>query len=163
MDDGASLGEFVERINSTLYRLTPDDSFAAVFVATYDADSGVLTYVNCGHNPEPWCIPAGDGAPLRTLSEGGTTLLGFQEQIPVAVAECRPARGDTFVLVTDGIVEARGADGSFFTKPRLEGFLQAQRGDNADDLAEGIVRQVREFTGDSPQADDQTVLVMRIK
>jgi serine phosphatase RsbU (regulator of sigma subunit) len=163
VDEGGSLRQFGRHLNSTLNRLTPDDSFAAVFVGTFDAVTGMLEYMNCGHNPEPWLIPADPAAPILSLSDARNTLLGFQERIPLDPAERELHPGDKLVLATDGIIEARNVEGDFYGAERFEAFLQANRGLEVGQMAEAILQEVTRFARSAPQTDDRTLLLLKIR
>jgi len=160
---GGDLAALVVKLNRQLFRLTPEESFAALFLAIYDARSGELRYANCGHNPEPWRIPARPDEPIRSLSAARTTLLGVLEDIPVVQAVERLEPGDTVLFVTDGIIEAREPGGAMFTRRRLEALLEEYRGRAAGELVGGIRRRVQEFIGGADQIDDHTMLAFRVK
>ncbi|NLF31569.1 MAG: serine/threonine-protein phosphatase [Planctomycetes bacterium] len=162
LDEGGTLAEFVARLNRRLYELIPDDSFAAVFMAIYEAGPRELTYVNGGHHPEPWLLEAAGGPP-RSLSDARAMLLGVMESIPIAPARLRLAAGDTVVFVTDGVIEAVDGDGEFYGCERLGALLDASRDAPVEALVERVVADVGRHAGDRPQRDDQTVLAFRVR
>jgi sigma-B regulation protein RsbU (phosphoserine phosphatase) len=65
------------------------------------------------------------------------------------------------VFYTDGIIEARGPDGSFFGEERLLNVLGSCAGLDAPSLAEKLRNVVMAF-GEGPQRDDLAVLVLRV-
>ncbi|WP_033214960.1 PP2C family protein-serine/threonine phosphatase [Kitasatospora phosalacinea] len=67
--------------------------------------------------------------------------------------------GQSLVLYTDGITEARNSDGEQFGEDRLLHALTPSPG-NAPTALEAITKAVRAFTGDSGTDDDQAVLVL---
>ncbi|MFW6146269.1 MAG: PP2C family protein-serine/threonine phosphatase [Planctomycetota bacterium] len=162
LEEGGTLATFVERLNRRLCELIPDDSFAAVFIAVYEATTRELTYVNGGHNPEPWLLAA-DGGPPRSLSDARAMLLGVQESIPIAPARIRLSRGDTLVFATDGVIEATDEAGAFYDGERLAALLDARRDAPVDALVERVVADVSRHAGNRPQSDDQTVLALRVR
>jgi len=67
-------------------------------------------YINAGHNPP--LLLREDGT-SEFLSHGGLPLGAFEDaRYSESVAELR--EGDVLVLYTDGVVEARNADGLFY-------------------------------------------------
>jgi len=162
LDEGGTLAEFVARLNRRLCRLIPDDSFAAVFIAVYEAATRELTYVNGGHHPEPWLLRT-DGSPPRPLSDARAMLLGVMESIPIAPARVRLEEGDTVVFATDGVIEAVNDGGVFYGPERLAALLDICRGAPVDALLEQVVTDVRHHAGDKPQRDDQTMLAVRVR
>jgi serine phosphatase RsbU (regulator of sigma subunit) len=70
--------------------------------------------------------------------------------------------GDVFLFVTDGITECQTARGEEFGEERLVAALRdlAGRG-TAGSIRDHLVHAVRACAGDSEQADDQTVVVVK--
>jgi len=163
VDEGRTLADFVSRLNHHLFRLTPDDSFAALFVAIYDRSNNGLCYVNCGHYPEPWHIPADSAEPIQQLSDARATLLGIQQAISAPPAATRLKPGDKILLVTDGVIEARNAEQEMYGEARLEALLQAHRGCSVEQLVDLVVGQVADHARDARQVDDRTILAFQVK
>ena len=65
------------------------------------------------------------------------------------------------VLYTDGITEAENADLDMFGLERLENIIRASGGLSANELSREILDAVRTFSGDHPQSDDITLMVIR--
>ena len=132
--------------------------FVTAFVARLDLATGDLEYVNAGHNP-PYRLEA--GGRLGTVASRVEPALGAVERHAYSEATLRLGRGDTLVLCTDGVLEARSASGEEFHARRLEKQLAASRELPPAELVRGVVERVEEFAGDVPQYDDVTVLVAR--
>jgi len=123
----------------------------------------VVDVVNFGHEPSlivssdgVRSLPPGDGLPLglSELTSGGDAL--------PSVARVPLAAGETLLLVTDGVTEARDADGVFF--PLRERVAEAVADDprTADPLR--LVAFVRDGTlrhCGGHLADDTTVFAVR--
>lgn len=156
------MDDFLKGLNRLLCELTPDDSFAAACMAVYDAKTGRLRYINCGHRPEPILVP-GDGAhPIRRLSGRPGMLLGVAEEVKLPVHEVPLVPGDKLLFVTDGIIEATDASGGMFGTERLEAFLAEHRAGRLEELVRSLKAAVSGFTGGAEQSDDQTVLAFRV-
>ena len=156
-----SLDRFAQHLNRLLCRVTPDESFAAVVLATYDPASRELCHVNCGHCPFPLLIPGDSDGEVCWLEEANTMVLGVQEEneFPTACRTLRP--GDSLLLATDGVTEAVDDEDEQFGADRLIGYARAQRDRLPEQLVEGLVRHVEDFTGQGRQGDDRTVLAFR--
>ena len=163
VDDGGDMVTFLARLNSHLCRLTPEENYAAIFLALYHAPSGELTYLNCGHNPEPWLIPADREAPIQALSDARATLLGFVPNLTFTEGRRRLLPGDTLLFLTDGLAEARNIRGEVFSVEQMDELLERNRSANIQDLLAAIDREVARFAHLAPQTDDRTALAMRVK
>jgi len=162
-DEGGTLSEFAARLNRRLCGLLPDDSFAAVFLAVYDAGREELRYVNGGHNPEPWLVGPDSDRPPRSLSDGRALLLGVEDPIDIRIARTRLDPGDTVVFVTDGVTEAADIDGQFYGAAKLAKLLSERRKASVEELVRHIVDDVRDFGAGADQIDDQTILAVRVR
>ena len=68
-------------------------------------------------------------------------------------------RGDVMVLYTDGIIEARDAQGRLFEMERLCAAVQMNYRGSVAEIRDGIMTRVRAFMHE--QEDDMTLLVFR--
>lgn len=73
----------------------------------------------------------------------------------------RLSAGDSLVLYTDGGVEARSPDGSFFGEERLASLLRSSIGLDAQTLADRVESSVLDLQENDPR-DDIAVLVLRM-
>lgn len=163
VDDADAPADFFRRLNSHLCRMTPEDSFAAVFLAVYDAATGELEYLNGGHHPEPWVIPADPAQPPTALSDARCVLLGVVEQFAIRQGRRRLRPGDKVLIVTDGLIEAQNARREMFTLDRLARLLADERRRPVKELVDLVVDRVTTFAAAGPVLDDRTVLAFEVK
>ena len=94
----------------------------------------------------------GEGAfPLAALSD-------FEG--PETVVQLAP--GDTVVLYSDGVTDARNEAGETFDLDRLRKAFAACGQADAQEVVDRIHRTVVGFVGAADQADDLTMLVLRV-
>ncbi|MDD1683273.1 MAG: SpoIIE family protein phosphatase [Methanoregula sp.] len=169
-----ALSRIVVRVNATWYGRRPaaairdantiisNDAKSGMFVTLFygflDAATSTLTYVNAGHNP-PIHFHAADGT-LTELSATGIAV-GALPDAAYTQESVQLVPGDMLVLYTDGITEAENADLEMFGVERLEKTILASRGLSANELVRVILDAVRSFTGDHPQSDDITLMIVR--
>lgn len=70
--------------------------------------------------------------------------------------------GDLVVYFTDGVVEAENSDGEQFGTERLIELIKSNTFLTAHDIQSLILEQVFEWTGSQDQADDITVVCMKL-
>ena len=134
--------------------------FVTVLAGILDARTGDLEYCIAGHEP-PYLLPRGS-RPLTRLDEGGGPPLCAVDGFPYTAAVRRLEPGDTLCLLTDGITEAVGRDGTLYGRRRLETLLsRLGAAASASEVGEAIRRDVAEFTGGADPSDDMAVLVLR--
>ncbi|MFP5371990.1 MAG: SpoIIE family protein phosphatase, partial [Actinomycetes bacterium] len=98
-------------------------------------------------------------SPARPVGRPGT-LLGLLDTVEVADVEEALAPGEAVVFFTDGVTEARGAEG-FFGEERLAGLLDTFHDAGAAGIARGVVGRVVKFQAGNPR-DDIAVVVVRV-
>ena len=130
--------------------------FVTVFFGVLDPTSGLLCYVNAGHNP-PYLF--GPDIGIKTLSNTGMPL-GIDEENVWSQDEVSIAPGEMLLLYTDGVTDAQNSNGEFIDRKMLA--LTAQN--NIDKPTEGLLQiildKVHRFVGDSPRFDDITMVIL---
>lgn len=154
---GTSLTSCLERANSLLFRNTSPEKFATLFFGCLDASGHVLHYCNAGHN-HPFLI--GSEMEPQRLSAGGLAL-GCFESFPFDESQVQMNPGDQLVVFSDGISEAVNHAGEEFGEARISELAASNPGASAAELIEKILQSVGAHTGDRPQLDDMTLVVVK--
>jgi len=96
--------------------------FVTALVAELDTRTGVYRRVSAGH-PAELFLRGGRALPPLPTPTALPLGLGHMIDRPPGVIEQQLERGDVLVLYTDGITEARDADGELFGVDRLTEFM----------------------------------------
>jgi phosphoserine phosphatase RsbU/P len=96
-------------LNYQLYRSTPPEKYATMFLACYDANTRLLTYSNAGHLP-PLLLDGNGG--VRRLETSGT-VVGLFDGMSYEKSSVLMQPGDIFVGYSDGITEPENEFGEF--------------------------------------------------
>jgi serine phosphatase RsbU (regulator of sigma subunit) len=122
LSETADPQEVFEKLNALAHRFTATERFATAFLGVLDRATGLLVHCAAGH-PAPVVVTSTGARKLE--SQPG--LLGAFEDMSFASAETFIAPGETIVLFTDGLTEARcgtkmfGETGVLETLDRLRG------------------------------------------
>lgn len=131
--------------------------FITMVCAILQPEYNRLLYSNAGHNP-PVLIHAGQTQPF----ELGGLPLAVQDHVYYPLSQTQLDQGDSVIFYTDGITEATdGAD--LFGMARLEDVARQNADLPAEGLLKAVIKKVCDFTGDRPQADDMTLVILRRK
>jgi serine phosphatase RsbU (regulator of sigma subunit) len=119
-----------------------------------------LHYANAGH-PYPYLYRRADGS-MRRL-EALDPILGALDAGASGYAEQSMdwEPGDLLVMYTDGVTEARAADGRMFEHAALEACIAEASGDDPQIIKNRILSAVTAHTGGSLQGDDLTLVVVK--
>jgi serine phosphatase RsbU (regulator of sigma subunit) len=71
-------------------------------------------------------------------------------------------KDDVFLLFTDGLSEAMNAEAELFGEGRLARILRETEGLSTDEIRERILEEVRSFAGGATQADDMTLVILKV-
>jgi serine phosphatase RsbU (regulator of sigma subunit) len=124
--------------------------FVTLFIGILDPETGVLSYINAGHNP-PLLLQNG----TQTLIERTGPALGVFEGQEFGSKQLRLQAGDQLFIYSDGLEDVKNAEGDFFGSERLlASFLQE------DASIETILGQIEQFMGSEAQYDDLTLLIL---
>lgn len=128
---------------------------AVVGVAAVDGN-GVELSLSTGGHPAPYVVRSSGRVDSPSL---GGSLIGVFDEVALGTVEIRLERGDSLVLCTDGVLEARSGSREFGERDFRQ-LLELCGGLPADALAARLVETVQTFAG-GEQSDDLAVLVLR--
>lgn len=131
--------------------------FATLFFGVLDPATGVLTYVNGGHDPP--AIVAPDGAVKMRLLPTGPAV-GMLPHMDFDIQQVTLEPGDLLMAFSDGVPDARNADGERFTVESLWSLLE-QPAPSVVALLDRIEAALRAHIADADQYDDITMLAVR--
>jgi len=150
------LARLVARLNALIYRSARGRKYATFFFGRYSPATGVLRYVNAGHNPPYIVTPEGlteiesTGRPIGILPESSYT----EETVLLPP-------GSTLFLYTDGLNEAADPDEVEFGNDQLRELFIAQSGAPTTQIPSRVLDAVIAFERGAKATDDKTIVVMR--
>ncbi|MFI5822314.1 PP2C family protein-serine/threonine phosphatase [Streptomyces rishiriensis] len=154
---GAGLVEKSEAVEAALIEQYARSRYVTGIVATLDTRDGVMRWVNRGH-PPPVIIRGGRWRSHLRCPPAHPMGTGLGLETLVCSEHLEP--GDRVVFYTDGITEARGADGGEFGLERFTDFIVRHHADELPvaETLRRLVNAVMEYHGGRLQ-DDATVLL----
>jgi sigma-B regulation protein RsbU (phosphoserine phosphatase) len=154
----ADLVRLAEGLDHEIGKGRPSTMYLTLFVAVVDGGSGLVRYVNAGHNP-PVVLRA-EGATESLLPTGRPLGLypggGYEEGRTVL------GPGDALFLYTDGLVEAEDHRGEAFGSRKLEALLVGERRSSPTGLLARVEESLHHHRGGQEAADDATMVLFRL-
>ncbi len=151
------LNEAVDAANHQLCIGNDAGMFVTAWVGVLEFETGLLTYVNCGHNP-PMILCNGAWELVKDVSG---MPLGLFDGIPYDAFTRQMQIGEMLYLYTDGVTEAMNAEGDLFGEERLIRVLDEFGPMNARSVGVGVRRALTDYTKDAEQSDDITMLILK--
>ncbi len=153
----AQLYSAVHGTNDYLVRMHGGQGyFATMFFGVLDPSTGKLRYINAGHLPG---ILLRTGGEPELLSTTGPAV-GLLQDAGYEVGEVALMAGDTLLLHTDGLTDARNAAGSAFGVLRLQAEVR-RPARSARELLDRLDLLVSQHVRDARQFDDMTSMALR--
>jgi serine phosphatase RsbU (regulator of sigma subunit)/pSer/pThr/pTyr-binding forkhead associated (FHA) protein len=144
----------IAQVNRSM--MQADAEHFVTFVAAFlDPETYALTLVNAGHPPFLRRRGVTDLVTELGNTEVGLPLGLFDRPYEETHLTLEP--GDSLVLYTDGITEARNPSGDFYGVERLRQLVH-NAPETAQGLGEAILEDVRRFAAGRPQSDDITLV-----
>lgn len=152
----------IANVNRLVFESSPVHFFASLFYAEYRPLSRILRYVNAGHHA-PIVVRRSYGgcrllplapecAPVGVLEDSRYTSTTFQLEV-----------GDVLLAFTDGVTESESSDGRAFGHERLEKVLGDYRSEEPQEILQQILDELSAHSAGCSQADDITIMVMRVE
>lgn len=151
----------VKQLNDLLCQDNNQMMFVTVFYAVLTIDSGVLEYVNAGHNPP---VFISKNKLPHFLPAQGNLALAVESDQSYQSSSITLSAGDIIFLYTDGVTEASRQDGMLFGEERLIEELELSRLTkeiSLDHINENLIKKLRVFEDGAHQADDITCLILK--
>jgi serine phosphatase RsbU (regulator of sigma subunit) len=160
-ETGGDPPEVLRQVNDALARDLEGQHltyFLTLAYALWDPHARRLDFAGGGHTP--LLVVSDDGAATQVASQG--PMLGIRQGVSYE-GETLPVRsGDLLAFYTDGITEARRADGEQFGAERLASVLTHCRHDTLPAILTTVWEAVDTFRSGEPPGDDATLLLARV-
>lgn len=154
----------LREVNPVLFRDTLPTMFATVFYGIVDHVKNEMLYTVAGHTQGIVFNPA--QGKMKLLRTGGMPVgMVDSETFDAGIELYRQnlESGDILVLYSDGITEAKSAADEEYGDDRFMLAIRDGLSDDLDKMRDNIVENLSQFTGEAPQSDDITLLLVRVK
>src|SRR5262245_40536140 len=159
--------QLVAKLNRQFARHAQAGQFATAVVATWSSDLDRLRISNAGH-PRPLWYRRAEAAwsfvsPEDAGGEPNSNLpLGVTGSASYQAVNLHIGDGDLIVFYTDALTEAHGVGGGVLGEEGLLGIVGRLPTDHVRDFGAGVLQGVRAFSGGSPVADDEPIMVLKL-
>ena len=154
------LDEVIYDVNNSICEGNDACMFVTVFVGVLDLRSGLLTYVNAGHNA-PIVRRANGEASWLPVENG--FVIGGMDGVSYVQETFQLSPGDGVLLYTDGVTEAMNPQLALYGDDRLITLMDGPIMHSApsDCILDELKGDVLAFADGAPQSDDITMLFLR--
>ncbi len=151
-----SPGRVLALLNRHLYRSTPPEKYATLFLAHYEGTQSRMTYSNGGQLP-PLVLRADHG--ITRLDKGGT-VVGLMDGMSYDEGTVHLRSGDIVIAYSDGVTEPENEFGDFGEERLLE-VVGRNRHLPLAAISDLVMQALRSWIGTQEQPDDITLVLAR--
>ena len=132
--------------------------FNASKLIFFEIDTGILTYVNAGHD-----LPyfQKQGGPFEELKIESNLPLGVMPDTTFKEHKISLKYGDSIFIYTDGVTDAEDNNKNMYGKNQLKKILNQNSGKTVRDIIKNINENIFGFIKNTAQFDDITMLCLR--
>lgn len=158
VESGRSIDEVFTEANRSLCENNEAEMFVTAWMGLLNTETGLLQYVNAGHNPP--LVRHGDGR-FEYLRTRPNFILAGMDMTRYQKHELQLEKGDEIFVYTDGVTEATDMEDRLYGEERLEAVLSASHG-TPEELCKAVRTDIEAFTEGAEQSDDITMLCVRL-
>ena len=144
----------LERVNRAIGAGIKEGMFVTLVLVILEISTGKLTIASAGH-PLPLVRKA--NGEVKVLGRSGGLPLGIHNNAKFEHYYYQLEGADTLVLYTDGVTEAENKNKKMFEESRLRSTIASSSG-TPDDVLHKVLTGIKNFTGNTAQSDDITML-----
>ncbi|MFQ5864707.1 MAG: PP2C family protein-serine/threonine phosphatase, partial [bacterium] len=159
-----SPADLFAKLNDVLRGDIEKNYFITQVGVKFDLQKRMATLARAGH--EPVLYYNSKEQTVHFMESNGLGLcLGSPDEFKQQLQEITVPfnSGDYFILFTDGITDARDQQDHEFGEKRLLETLKKTDNGTAEQIGNGIINRVKEFTTGAQRFDDMTVCVVKVK
>jgi phosphoserine phosphatase RsbU/P len=155
----ASIAALIGEFNKAVYSFSTADKYSTLFCGLLDVRNRKLTYVNAGQ-VRPMLLRS-DSGNVERLDSGGFPV-GLLDISEYDQGEVLLQPGDAVLCFSDGISEATNGKDEIWAEAEVERIVRTFRGLRAQQMINLLIEATDRFTGEAKQADDMTIVVIRV-
>ena len=153
------LDEVFTKVNGQLCENNDAGMFVTAFMGILDLETDIFQYVNAGHN-RPLIQHGGQDFDWLNMHRG--FVLAGMETTRYRLEEIQLSKDDVLFVYTDGVTEAMNLQKELYSDARLLQIVNQTKEMKMVDMLSYIKEDVDHFAGGTEQADDITMLGIRI-
>jgi serine phosphatase RsbU (regulator of sigma subunit) len=153
----SDIGLIATALNGLMYPDLKQQRFVTYFLLKIQPRSNLMSYTAMGHEGH---LFESSGAHYRLRKQ--TAALGFNCNTIVPTSTPRAMHpGDILLLISDGVTDVFGPEGTPFGEERCMEIVRAHREEPAARIVDHLYYSATTFMQDEPQEDDITIVLVR--
>ena len=156
---GLSLDDVFNKTNNLICGNDETNMFITAFIGNLNLETGVLQYVNAGHNLP--LVFNKENIEFANIKTG--VVIGVIENYEYKIGELEIKPGDKLLLYTDGVTECKNAKNGLFGDTRFKDLVKKNIDYEPKALIDSVYDELKTFADTTEQSDDITMLCVEYK
>ncbi len=162
--EGISPRDFIIKMNMALSKCLDKSSFITTTYFDINTERNTFSFSRAGHCPGlMYCAKNNNVEFLQSDGMGLGILRNSSYNKYVVESTVHYSKGDTLLLYTDGIIEAKNKKGALFGDERLKASFEKYCTEKPNRIKEGIQNDLADFIGDFEIDDDYSLMIIQFK
>lgn len=162
LEDNSNPKLIMEKLNRMIRKTQNRKMFVTSVFAIIDTEKNKCRLFNAGHLP-PYKI-SGESREIFKIKKHGIAL-GAMDAVDNSAEDNEVVidfkKDDKLIFYTDGVNEAMNGTNTEYGLDNLEYYLNNNSEKDSTALLNGLLKDIKKFTGDSIQKDDLTILIIQ--
>jgi len=162
-----TLPDAMHRLNAIFCEERWDNRFITFLLTCIDTKSHTVTMLNAGHNPPLLCNSCVTEETLGPDEPRVREIADNLKGLPLGVSPhsryeqlCFPlVPGQMIAIYSDGLTDAMNLDGQTYDLARVKEMLATTQATTVDAIGRSLIDSIRHFSANTPQADDQCLVL----
>jgi len=150
--------QLMTRLNEEFSKIIDTDHYVTAFYAIFDFGTMTCRYCNAGHPPQ--LLAHTDGS--FTEMGADNPIIGMLDSFGYRDESVAFRNGDVLCFYTDGVLEARAADGTLFGLEGIKRSVGKAFNGSLDTMADGMITDLIQYMKDPYFEDDITILLGQV-
>lgn len=152
--------KLVDLLNGNIFEAYGEEGiFLTMICVMFDVENGSFTYSCAGHEPPFVILDEGKAASLLHTQ----LVVGIDPDFHYREHEVPFGEGDLFCIFSDGVIEAKNAEGEYFGREGVKQILEKNVERSPEEIIEAVLEGAGEFLGETPLEDEVTMVVVKSK
>ncbi len=145
-------------INKGLRKKIGVEQYATMGVLLLDEKTREIEYSNAAHSPLLYF----DSQKKEFIQIDTPGLpIGVEPDETYSRKKLKPAKGDLFILYTDGVLDSQNEKGENYSLDRMKEIILSSADFPAEMITDAVLKDITDFIGNAEKIDDQTLLVIK--
>lgn len=159
-ESGKNVDEIFKEANTRLCEHNDAEMFLTAWMGIIDLETGILSFVSAGHNPP---LIYRKTQEFVYIKEKPNFIMAGMPNSKYIKHEYQLNPDDKLYLYTDGVTEAENSQQKLYGNENLLKALNKNKELSVTDIANNVLKDVKDFTHDTPQSDDITMVSFELK